>query len=143
MQIEVVKADFGNDVHRLGIVEVLDSYASDPVGGGQPLTADVRTRLVPLLRDHPSTLVLLALAEARVVGIAVCFLNLSTFRARPVLHVGDLAVLRELRGKGVGRALLASRISFSEIRSRLGTSSSLSTGESYTSERRQPTRHCS
>jgi len=107
MQVEIVEADFANPVHCAGIVDALDSYASDPVGGGVPLSADVRERLVPLLRDHPTTLVLLALAESRVVGVAICLLVLSTFRARPVLNVHDLAVLSECRGKGVGRALLA------------------------------------
>jgi ribosomal protein S18 acetylase RimI-like enzyme len=36
----------------------------------------------------------------------VCFFGLSTFRARPLLNVHDLAVLPQHRGKGVGRALL-------------------------------------
>jgi ribosomal protein S18 acetylase RimI-like enzyme len=38
--------------------------------------------------------------------VAVCFLGFSTFAARPLLNVHDLAVLPECRGKGVGRALL-------------------------------------
>ena len=54
MKLEIHQADFDDPVHRAGIVEVLDSYASDPVGGGEPLSSEVRQRLVPALRYHPS-----------------------------------------------------------------------------------------
>lgn len=103
----IQKADFDNPVDRAGIIEALDSYASDPMGGGKPLSEEVRERLVPLLRDHSSALVLLAFVEERPVGVAVCFLGLSTFQARPLLNIHDLAVLPPFRGRGIGRALLA------------------------------------
>jgi ribosomal protein S18 acetylase RimI-like enzyme len=104
--IEVVEADLAQSAHRAGILEVLDSYASDPIGGGTPLAAEVRQRLLPGLQEHPTTLVLLAFDGPRAVGVAVCFLGFSTFAARPLLNVHDLAVLPEWRGRGVGRALL-------------------------------------
>lgn len=101
------EADFDNPVDCKGIIDVLDSYASDPMGGSKSLSEGVRERLVPLLRDHPSALVLLAFVEERPVGVAVCFLGLSTFQARPLLNIHDLAVLPDFRGRGIGRALLA------------------------------------
>jgi ribosomal protein S18 acetylase RimI-like enzyme len=107
VQVEIVDADFDDAAHRAGIVEVLDAYAADPVGGGAALEPEVRRRLVPALRNHPSAVVLLAVAAGRTAGIAVCFVGLSTFRARPLLNIHDLAVLPEWRGRGLGRALLA------------------------------------
>jgi ribosomal protein S18 acetylase RimI-like enzyme len=104
--VEVQQASFGDPVHRSAIVDILDSYARDRVGGGQPLAVDVRERLVPALERHPGCLVLLAFAGERPVGIAVCFFGFSTFHARPLLNVHDLAVLPECRGIGIGRALL-------------------------------------
>ena len=104
--VDVREADFADRADGDAIVAVLDSYASDSVGGGQPLGADVRRRLVPALRDHPTALVLLAFAGRRAVGIAVCFFGFSTFQARPLLNIHDLAVVPEYRGRGVGRALL-------------------------------------
>jgi ribosomal protein S18 acetylase RimI-like enzyme len=38
--------------------------------------------------------------------LAVCFFGFSTFQARPLLNIHDLAVVPEYRGRGVGRALL-------------------------------------
>ena len=105
-QIRIVDADYDEPTHCAGIVDIIDSYATDPVGGGEPLAPAVRKALVPALRDHPTSRVLLAFDDDAVVGAAICFLGLSTFRAQPLLNIHDLAVLPAWRGKGVGRALL-------------------------------------
>jgi len=106
MNLRIRQADFADPRDANGIVTVLNSYAVDLMGSGKPLPHDVRERLVATLRDHPTTLVLLAFADDVPIGIAVCFVGLSTFRARPLLNIHDLAVLPPYRGKGVGRALL-------------------------------------
>ena len=107
MPIEIRDADLADPADAASVEALVDAYARDPMGGGAPLPADVRARLVPGLRAHPTTLVLVAHADGRAVGIAVCFFGFSTFRARPLLNVHDLAVLPDARGRGVGRALLA------------------------------------
>ncbi|MGH7788092.1 MAG: GNAT family N-acetyltransferase [Candidatus Binatia bacterium] len=107
MDITILPADLDDSAHGAAIVDVLDSYAGDPIGGGVPLGPDVRQRLVPGLRQHPTTLVLLAWAQQRPVGIAVCFFGFSTFQARPLLNIHDLAVVPDCRGQGIGPALLA------------------------------------
>lgn len=104
--VRVREADLTNPDDARGIVEVLDSYASDAMGVRRPLAADIRERIVPGLRDHPTTLVLLAVLDGQIVGIAVCFFGFSTFRARPLLNIHDLAVLPDFRGRGIGRSLL-------------------------------------
>jgi GNAT superfamily N-acetyltransferase len=40
------------------------------------------------------------------VGIATCFVGFSTFAARPLINIHDLAVLPTHRGKGIARRLL-------------------------------------
>lgn len=106
MTLQVREADYADERDAKGILDVLDSYASAPVGGGQPLAPDVRERLIPMLRQHPTSLVLLAFVDDEPVGIAVCFFGLSSFRARPLLNIHDLAVLPQYHGQGVGQALL-------------------------------------
>jgi GNAT superfamily N-acetyltransferase len=106
MNVDIRKADFADARDAAAVVAVIDSYAVDPVGGGQPLPLEVRERLIPALRSHPTALVLLAFADEEPAGTAVCFFGLSTFKARPLLNVHDLAVIPKYRGMGVGRALL-------------------------------------
>ena len=107
MDLRIHQANLADARDAEGVVAILNSYASDPKGGGRPLGADVKGRLIRALRDHPTTLVLLAAIEGELVGLAVCFFGLSTFRALPLLNIHDLAVLPGHRGRGVGRALLA------------------------------------
>lgn len=105
-EIEIREADFADAADAAAMVTVLDSYASDPVGGGEPLSAAVRDRLVPALSQQSSALVLLAWNDVEPVGVAVCFFGFSTFQARPLLNVHDLAVIPGHRGRGIGRKLL-------------------------------------
>jgi len=104
--IVIHEADLDDSRDAHAVVEVLDSYASDPRGGSAPLAQDVRTRLVPMLRAHPTTLVLLACVGNEPIGLSIGFWGISSFRAMPLLNIHDLAVVPAWRGKGVGRALL-------------------------------------
>lgn len=104
--IEIVEADLALAEHQRAVVELLDAYSRDVMGNRRPLADDVRERLVPALRDQPQTLILLAYDGERHVGIAVCFGGFSTFAARPLLNVHDLAVIAEYRGRRIGRRLL-------------------------------------
>ncbi|HKY36621.1 MAG TPA: GNAT family N-acetyltransferase [Polyangiaceae bacterium] len=107
MSFEIREADWNDANHCRGLLDVLDSYAAAPIGGAVSLSADVRERLIPALRKQASALVLLALRAGQPVGAATCFYGFSTFYARPLLNVHDLAVRPEFQGRGIGRALLA------------------------------------
>lgn len=86
---------------------MIDAYSRDPMGDGAPLSSRARERLIPGLRQHPTTLILLAYDADVPVGIAVCFLGFSTFAAMPLLNLHDVSVVPSHRGRGVGRVLLA------------------------------------
>ena len=104
--IEIVVADLTRLDHQQAVVELIDAYAMDPMGNGRPLAPEVRDALIPGLQRHPTTLVFLAYQESKAVGVATCFVGFSTFAARPLINIHDLAVLPEHRGQGVGRQLL-------------------------------------
>jgi ribosomal protein S18 acetylase RimI-like enzyme len=104
--IEIIPADLCRPEHARAVAELVNAYAMDPMGNGSPLSPDVLEQLVPRLREHSTTLIFLAYDEAKPVGIAVCFLGFSTFSARPLVNIHDLAVLPEHRGRGIGRQLL-------------------------------------
>ena len=59
-----------------------------------------------LFGARPYAEVILAELDAKPAGFALFFHNYSTFRARPGIYLEDLYVLPELRGQGVGKALL-------------------------------------
>lgn len=105
--IEIVEADLNRKDHQKAVVDLIDAYAMDPMGNGGPLTGDVKNALIPGLKKHPTTLIFLAFLNSTAVGIAVCFVGFSTFTARPLINIHDLAVLPAHRGNGVGKLLLA------------------------------------
>ena len=52
-------------------------------------------------------MIFLAYIEGCAVRLAACFRGFSTFAALPLINIAHLAVLPELRGNGIGSALLA------------------------------------
>lgn len=104
--IAIVEADLSRPEHQRMVVELIDAYAMDPMGNGGPLPDQVKQDLIPGLRAHPTTLIWLALHGGAAVGIAVCFVGFSTFAARPLINIHDLAVRPGWRGGGIGRRLL-------------------------------------
>ncbi|MGC4003765.1 MAG: GNAT family N-acetyltransferase [Pirellulales bacterium] len=111
-----VLADLAIPDDAAAVRTLLNAYASDPYGDGHPLDEDVLRELIPGLRAHPTTEILLAKLDAadgdsaavgRAVGIAICFRGFSTFAARPLLNIHDFFVLPEMRGRGVGPGLMA------------------------------------
>jgi ribosomal protein S18 acetylase RimI-like enzyme len=105
--VSIVDADLANPEHQKAIVDLIDDYARDPMGGGAPLSPEVKRSLIPGLRNHPTTHVFLAHDGDAPVGVLVGFLGFSTFYARPLLNIHDLGVLASHRGRGVGTALIA------------------------------------
>ena len=106
MALTISEADLSNPEDALAVLVLLQTYASDPMGGGQPIAPDVLEMLIPRLRTVDSRLVLLARLNGRPAGLAIAFRVFSTFRAAPVLNLHDLAVHPDFRGQGVGRELL-------------------------------------
>ena len=104
--IHIRPADLELPDHAAALLLLLDAYASDPMGDGRGLSAETRACLIPALRRVPGAFVVLAFAGEDPVGVAVCFAGFSTFRARGLFNVHDLAVLPRWRGQGIGRRLL-------------------------------------
>lgn len=106
MNIEVIQANLSDAKQVSSVIDIVDSYAREPLAGGKPLTADVRDRLSIELKSVPGLVVFLALLDAEPTAVAVCFRGYSTFTAKPLLNIHDLAILPARRNQGVGRALL-------------------------------------
>jgi GNAT superfamily N-acetyltransferase len=106
-ELTVELANYADPRDAADVLRALDSYACDPMGGGQPLADEVRGKVVPGLAETPGAFSLLARLDGEIAGFANCFTGFSTFAARPLVNVHDLGVLPEYRGHGIGKALFA------------------------------------
>lgn len=100
------RLDLDDAADAAALLQLLDHYARDPMGGGQGLSDDALVHLLPRLKVTPGYVGGLAFVDARAVGLINCFSGFSTFAARPLLNIHDIVVRREMRGLGVGRHLL-------------------------------------
>jgi len=103
----IVEADLSDPRHAEAVVRLLNEYASDPMGGNQPLSEFVRNNLIRELRARASIRIVLAFVGADPAGIALCIEGFSTFSCKPLVNIHDLAVSLKYRGRGIGRALIA------------------------------------
>jgi ribosomal protein S18 acetylase RimI-like enzyme len=106
MNIEVVRADYKNSRHQLDIPFLLNVYACDPMGGGEPLKDDVMCNLVPALSAIPHAFSILAYVNDKPAGLVNCFEGFSTFACKPLINIHDICVLGEYRGMGLSQRLL-------------------------------------
>ena len=105
--ITVRLADYAHPADAEALVMLLDAYASDPAGGGEPLSDFAKTHLVPALAARPTAFSILALDGAQPVGLVNCIEGFSTFACRPLVNVHDVAVLASHRGQRIGEQMLA------------------------------------
>jgi ribosomal protein S18 acetylase RimI-like enzyme len=78
----------------------------DSMGGGQSMPDFTRANLVEGLAVHPTAFLLFAKDKAEFIGLITCFVNFSTFKAKPYINIHDIVVLTSYRGQGIGRKLL-------------------------------------
>jgi GNAT superfamily N-acetyltransferase len=103
---QVVCVDYRNPLHASGLTELMQCYACDPMGGGEPLPDPVLEALPGRLAALPHALSFLAIDGSKAIGLINVFEGFSTFKARPLLNIHDVIVAPDYRGRGVAKALL-------------------------------------
>lgn len=104
--VQVLQADYRNPLHAAALVELLDHYAQDRMGGAEPLSTNARHHLVGELARRPHAFSVLAFVDGQAVGLVNCFEGFSTFACQPLVNVHDVAVREDMRGRGISRLML-------------------------------------
>ncbi|MFC3852067.1 GNAT family N-acetyltransferase [Salinispirillum marinum] len=100
------RADLENPRHAQAVVELLNGYAIDPMGGGEPLSAFTQANLVNELRSRPTAHIVLGFVDNEPAGLVNCFEGFSTFACKPLLNIHDVTVASQHRGKGLSSVML-------------------------------------
>ena len=104
--IDIVVADLGLPAHAEAMIQLMDAYALDPMGGGQGLSNDVKANLPAELAKRKTVHVILAFVEDQPAGLVVCLEGFSTFACKPLLNIHDVIVAGPYRGRGLSKLLL-------------------------------------
>ena len=102
----MARVDYRNPAQAAYLVALMQAYALDPMGGGEPLSESVLAVLPERLAALPHALSFLAWDGERAIGLINVFEGFSTFKARPLLNIHDVIVDVAYRGRGVSTALL-------------------------------------
>lgn len=106
MELRIVKVDYKDEGQGADLLKMLNVYALDEQGGGQPLSEYTQKNLVAVLANTSTAITFLAYNGDEPIGIANCFEGFSTFAAKPLLNIHDFAVAADYRGIGVGLKLM-------------------------------------
>lgn len=107
--LRLCRADYADAVHVRALIDLLDAYARDPAGGGEPLSEFAKTHLPAALAKRPFMFSVLAFDEAKAflpVGLINCVEGFSTFACQPLVNVHDVVVAASHRGQGIGEQML-------------------------------------
>ena len=107
MTIEISKVDYHNAQQVAELIYLLDQYAQDPMGGGEPLSQQTKQNLASALQQRDFMTSLIAYVDGKPAALANCIESFSTFACKPILNIHDMAVNREFRGLGLSQKLLA------------------------------------
>jgi GNAT superfamily N-acetyltransferase len=104
--IDIQVADFTNPEHAQAIVFLLNEYAKDPMGGGEPLSTYTQANLVKEMAKRPNCRAAIAFVTGNPAGLINCIEGFSTFACKPLLNIHDVVVLKAYRGQGISSQLL-------------------------------------
>lgn len=108
--VHVCRADYANPRHAQVLVELLDAYAQDPMGGGEPLSDFAKQNLIACMAARPQMFSVLAFeaADEKIpMGLVNCIEGFSTFACKPLVNVHDVVVLPAYRGQRVAERMFA------------------------------------
>lgn len=105
MTIEIIRADYHNEQHAQDVVMLLNEYAVNQMGGGEPLSEYTQQHLIENLKLQNNVFTVLAYVGGKPAGIANCVIGFSTFNAKPLVNFHDVAVVKAFRRQGLTKLM--------------------------------------
>ncbi|HKM94368.1 MAG TPA: GNAT family N-acetyltransferase [Prolixibacteraceae bacterium] len=105
-KIQVIVGDINNQTQAEQMLHLLNLYMHDPMGGNQSMTPDLAKKNIAGLKQQSNYLFFIAYCNGEPAGLANCFVNYSTFKAKLLLNIHDFAVSPNFRRHGVGEVLM-------------------------------------
>ena len=102
----IERVDFDNQHQTHALIDLLNAYASDPMGGGKPLPIKVLNELPNQLKHRNDTTSLLAIHDGEYVGLLNAFEGFSTFSAKPLINIHDVYVKPTHRGLSIAKKMI-------------------------------------
>lgn len=106
MTIFCKRVDYKDPTQAADLIQLLNEYAKDPMGGNKPLAESTQKNLAKALSERNDAFSIIAYDNDTPIGLINCFEGFSTFKCKPLMNIHDLCVSEKSRGKGVGRLLL-------------------------------------
>jgi ribosomal protein S18 acetylase RimI-like enzyme len=104
--IKVIIGDINNEEHQQAMLAQLDLYMQDPMAGCGKMPDKLAIKIIDGLKEQPNYLFFLALYKGEYAGLANCFVNFSTFKAKQLVNIHDFSVSPNFRKKGIGEAMM-------------------------------------
>jgi len=110
--IEVFVGDIKDIEHQQAMLAQLDLYMQDPMAGHGKMLDTLAVEIVKGLLAQPNYLFFLAKCNGKYAGVANCFVNFSTFKAKKLINIHDFSVSPLFRKKGIGVAMMEKIIDY-------------------------------
>jgi len=104
--IQVIKGNINNEKDTADMLNLLDQYMQDPMGGNLSLNPQLALKVIEGLKKQTNYVFFIAYCNNQPAGVANCFVNFSTFKAKQLINIHDFAVSPHFRRRGIGEALM-------------------------------------
>lgn len=110
-----VQIDLENQEHCDALIELLNHYMLDPMGGGKAMENDHPQRVLSGLKKQCNYHGFLIKKDGTYAALANCFVGFSTFKTKQLINIHDFVVHSNFRRQGLGEALLNGISNFAKV----------------------------
>jgi ribosomal protein S18 acetylase RimI-like enzyme len=106
MNITTEIVDYKNERQTDELLELLNEYAKDPMGGGTELASITKSNLVSELKKRAFVFSIICYVDGKPAAFSNCIEGFSTFKCKPLINIHDFAVNPEFRGLQLSQILM-------------------------------------